>query len=108
MGIVRPLLLVGNEKLGMSIFQWSIPPIKTCPGRTPACERVCYATTGHFLFAGVQERLAWNYQQALRADFVDRMTDEVFRKGCIVVRRVRPVDRVLERPSDSTARRSGK
>jgi hypothetical protein len=42
--------------------------------------------TGHFLFPGVQERLEWNYRQALRADFVDRMSDEIVRKGCIVVR----------------------
>jgi Gene product 88 len=83
---VRPLLLVGNDKLSQSIFQWSIPAIETCPGRTPACAHACYAMRGHFLFDAVQERLEWNQRQALMGNFVDRMVDEVFRKGCIVVR----------------------
>ncbi len=83
---VRPLLLPGNGKLSESIFQWSIPAVSTCPGRTPACERACYAQKGHFVFPDVQERLEWNWRQALRSDFVDRMVDEIYRKGCMVVR----------------------
>ena len=86
MGSVRPLLLPGNGKLSESIYQWSIPSILTCPGRTPACERACYTLSGHFVFDVVQERLQWNYEQSLRKDFTDRMIDEVYRKGCIVVR----------------------
>jgi hypothetical protein len=47
---------------------------------------VCYATKGHFLFQGVQERLAWNLEQSQREDFVPRMVKEIRRRGCIVIR----------------------
>jgi hypothetical protein len=72
--------------LSGSIFQWSIPAIDACPGRTPCCAVACYALRNHFLFRAVQERLEWNWSQAQMPGFVDRMVDEVYRKGCIVVR----------------------
>ena len=37
------LLTNGNKKLGNNIAVWSIPSVKTCPGRTSLCEKLCYA-----------------------------------------------------------------
>ncbi len=82
---VRPLLLMGNGKLGRSIFHFDLPAVSTCPGRSRACQ-VCYATQGRFLFPQVRERLDWCYAQSRRADFAGRMADEVRRKGCLVIR----------------------
>ena len=86
MRTVRSLLQAGNTKLGQSISVWSIPAVSTCPGRTPCCEKACYATKSRFLLKSVKERLDWNYQQALRPDFVQRMVKEIRRKGALVVR----------------------
>ena len=83
---VRPLLLMGNEKLGQSIFHFDLPAIVTCPGRSAVCEQVCYAGQGRFLFPQVQERLQWCYQQSRRGDFAQRMAGEVHGKGILVVR----------------------
>jgi hypothetical protein len=47
---------------------------------------VCYARLGRYLLPTVQERLKWNLAQALRADFVQRMVNEIRRKGVIVLR----------------------
>lgn len=83
---VRSLLTQGNGKVGESIHLWSIPAVETCPGRSPVCERFCYARQGRFLFPAVEERLRWNYEQSLLDTFAERMAKEVKRKGCLVVR----------------------
>ena len=50
-----------------------------------AC-RHCYAQSGRYLFPAVIERLAWNYSQAQRGDFAEKMIREARRKGCLAVR----------------------
>jgi hypothetical protein len=37
------LLTMGNAKLGDNIAVWSLPSVKTCPGATDLCKRLCYA-----------------------------------------------------------------
>ncbi len=83
---VRPLLMMGNGKLGQSIFHFDLPAVVTCPGRSAVCEQVCYARQGRFRFPQVQERLDWCYEQSQRKDFAERMAREVRRKGILVVR----------------------
>lgn len=83
----RNLLSAPNGgKLGGSIFGWSIPAIRTCPGRSAVCESVCYADTGRFLTRKVQELNEWRYAQSKRKDFVDTMVEEIHRRGVIVLR----------------------
>lgn len=86
MEIKRGLLSLGNQKLGEGIHVWSLPAVKTCPGSTATCRKVCYATKSRFILDQVVERLDWNYQQSQRKDFADKMSEEVRRKGCQVVR----------------------
>ncbi len=83
---VRPLLSVGNGKLGSSIYHFDLPAVRTCPGRSAVCEQACYATQGRFVFPQVRERLAWCYQQSRRGDFAPRLVQEIRRKGVLVVR----------------------
>jgi len=80
------LLTLGNGKLGASIFHFDLLPKVTCPGKSLICAQVCYALTGHFMFPQVRERLEWNYEQSRRPDFAARMSDEIHRKGVLVVR----------------------
>lgn len=84
--VVRGLLQLGNSKLGSAIHVWSLPAVQTCPGRTPTCERLCYATKSRFTLSVVRDRLQWNLAQAFRDDFVSRMAREITRKGVIVLR----------------------
>jgi hypothetical protein len=86
METVRSLLTLGNGKVGQSIHLWSLPPVETCPGRSETCTRWCYARHGRYLLDAVRARLRWNLEQAERPDFAKRMTAEVRRKGCLVVR----------------------
>jgi hypothetical protein len=80
------LLSLGNDKLGGTIHSWSIPAVQTCPGRTFACERVCYATHGRFSTTKSKEALRWRLQQSKRKDFAERMIDEVYTRGVLVCR----------------------
>lgn len=82
----RGLLSLGNMKLGEGIHVWSLPAVKTCPGSTETCRKVCYATKSRFILPAVVERLDWNYQMSLRKDFPDLMAEDVRRRGCQVVR----------------------
>ena len=82
----RLLLTQGNLKLGEGVHTWSIPAIATCPGRSSICEKVCYAVRHRFRFEQIRRRLDWNLQQSRRPDFVDRMVDELRRRGVLVLR----------------------
>lgn len=84
--VIRGLLVQGNRKLGTAIHHWDLPPVVSCPGRTPACERVCYARSGHFTTKVVKTRLKWCMEQSRRDDFVSRMVNELHRKGVLVCR----------------------
>lgn len=86
MGSSRMLLAQGNGKLGRSICHFDLPAVSTCPGRSSVCERACYARRHRFRTRVVQRRLRWCLRQSRRADFVDRMVDEIRRTGAIVVR----------------------
>lgn len=86
MDTIRGLLTQGNAKLGLCISHFDLPAGETCPGQSELCSTHCYAKMGRFHFPAVEERLAWNYQQSLRTDFVSRMIAEIKRKGVLVVR----------------------
>lgn len=83
---VHPLLSQGTDKMGSTLFGWSIPPISTCPGKTSVCRAVCYATHGRFVTGKVKALMRWRLKQSRQADFVARMADEIFRRGVLVCR----------------------
>lgn len=79
-------MVQSNDKLGGSVFHFDLPAGKTCPGRSKLCHSHCYARRSRFRFPQVRERLAWSYSQSKRADFADRMIDELYRKGVLLCR----------------------
>jgi hypothetical protein len=83
---MRSLLVQGNEKLSQAAFHFDLPPIRSCPGRSKLCSTHCYSTKGRYAFPQVQERLEWNFSQAKRSDFTNRMVDELYRKGVLLMR----------------------
>ncbi len=84
--VVRPLLVMGNDKLSPSVAHFDLVAGVTCPGKSKLCYRRCYARRGRYAFPQVQERLRWGYEQSKRDDFADRMADELYRKGIILMR----------------------
>lgn len=82
----RFLLSKGNSKLGEGIHGWTIPAVSTCPGRTPTCERVCFGTHGRFVTETMTRLNGWRYEQSRKAGFVDKMCDEIVRRGVLVLR----------------------
>jgi hypothetical protein len=84
--VVRPLLVMGNDKLSPSVAHFDLPAGLTCPGKSELCYGHCYARKGRFVFPQVQERLRWSYEQSKRGDFVRRMSDELYRKGVLLMR----------------------
>ncbi len=79
------LLRKGNSKLGRELFTFSIPAGDTCPGKSAACS-ACYALSGHFTRPSVRKFLLRNHAASLRADFSERMIEEILTKNCKVVR----------------------
>ena len=82
----RGLLVAGNEKLSAQAFHFDLPAGRTCPGRSRLCHGRCYARRGRYAFPQVQERLNWCFEQSKRDDFVGKMTDELYRKGVLLMR----------------------
>jgi hypothetical protein len=85
-GSMRQLLSQGNDKMGSSIHSWSIPAVRTCPGSSPTCRGVCYATHGRFVTDKVKALMRWRLEQSRQADFSGRMVEEIFRRGVLVCR----------------------
>lgn len=67
------LLTDGNKKLGENIAVWSVPSVKTCPGRTALCEKLCYAKRFE-TFRGID--YGPKLRTSKREDFVRRMVEE--------------------------------
>lgn len=87
MAEIRSLLSASVGKLGEGIHSWSLPAVVTCPGRSTTCEQVCYSNgRGRYRFQQVRERLAWNWDQAQKPSFPDRVVAEIGRKGVQVLR----------------------
>lgn len=80
------LLGMGNRKLGEAIYTFTLPAVRTCPGRSKLCEKVCYALRGRLRLALDGGRYESKYQASLAPDFVDRMTREIQSRGCSIVR----------------------
>jgi hypothetical protein len=80
------LLTVGNMKLGPSIASFSIPPVVTCPGRSPTCEECCYATRGRFVLPAVRRLLEWNYKASKRPTFAEDVVEEIQRRRIKLLR----------------------
>ena len=87
MPAARSLLSTGTSKISASVFHFSLPAVRTCPGRSPGvCEKLCYAKRGRFLHPQVQAKLKWAFEQSKRDDFVDRMCGELYRRGVLAMR----------------------
>lgn len=79
------MFTAGNTKLG-KIWNWSIPAIKTCPGRTRLCESACYACSGAYRFRSTQDAHARNYRLSLSESFVHGVICELLEKRADIVR----------------------
>jgi len=80
------LLTQGNGKLGRSVFGFSLPAVRTCPGMTPACRAECYARRNNFRFPAVETAHRLNLAAAKRSDFASRIVAELGFCAAAVVR----------------------
>ena len=71
------MLSRGNDKLGRSIYHWSIPAITTCPGATEACKALCYASKGRFRASASKNNMARNYKLSKSKYFAEAMICEI-------------------------------
>lgn len=78
----------GNHKLGLNsgIWQWSIPSIHSCPGRTSTCESICYANDGYYRLPGNQAIFNRNWVFSRTDEFVGWMVSELKRRHIAVMR----------------------
>jgi len=82
----RPLYQ-GNSKLGIAIWQWSVPANDDiCVGSTEACAEACYAKKGFYRFSSLQESLERRYELSLREDFASRVISQIREDGISIVR----------------------
>lgn len=79
-GYIPQLLNVntnGNRKLKNDattrFIIWNLPAVKTCPFRTAMCEKSCYARKAERVYPQVLPSRERNYEESLRATFVEDM-----------------------------------
>lgn len=78
-------LVYGNSKLG-KVWNWSIPAIKTCPGSTALCRRLCYAHRGFYRYRSTAEALDSNFRQAKLARFTSYVIKKIHEEGIRLMR----------------------
>lgn len=67
----------GNTKLGKKIWTFSIPAGDTCPGKTEACSKECYAASGFFLMPNVAKSLKHKWNATQLESFVSQAISEL-------------------------------
>jgi len=75
---VRAELSRWNSKLGV-IPSFSLPVLKTCPGKTEFCSRLCYGLKGRFTRQRIRELVQNNLEASRQPDFVERMIREILK-----------------------------
>lgn len=79
------LQINSNSKLG-KVGAVSLPAMKTCPGKTEYCEKVCYANKHMFKFPNVIKSLENNYEIAKSPEFAIQLTAAVNKTKTNIVR----------------------
>lgn len=80
------MLVQGNDKLGKNIWHFSIPAVKTCPGKTKACTSVCYANTSYYRYPNVVAAYRKRNAFRLTARFILQIKEEIAAKNIRIVR----------------------
>ena len=81
------MLSIGmNRKLGKKIAVFNLPARKTCPGRTPYCNTVCYATKAERCYPSAKASRENNYKASKKKDFVDKITTEILKSKVKMMR----------------------
>lgn len=74
-------LSTGNKKLvsdkDVKFLIWNLPAVITCPYRTAACEKACYARTAEKVYPEVLPSRMRNLAASKEADFVDKMVETI-------------------------------
>ena len=70
------LISRGNLKLGV-LPSFSLPPVKTCPGMTPFCEKYCFGCHGNYILENVHDTNEQRLDISRTSDFVPRMIVEI-------------------------------
>lgn len=73
-------------KLGAIIHTFSIPAIRTCPGRSWLCALLCYANQGTFTWETVAAKHRANLVRTRESSFVDDAVAEIRERDIMVLR----------------------
>ena len=74
-----------NTKVGV-LPSLSLPVLKTCPGKTEFCSRLCYGQNGRFTRPSLREKHESNLRTSKQADFVESITREILKTEARVFR----------------------
>jgi len=72
----RPLMSVGNHKLGKDILVFNLNRGVTCPGRSPWCRKNCYEHKS-YRYPAVRPARDRNLAATMADDFVDKIVAEI-------------------------------
>ena len=74
-----------NTKVGV-LPSFSLPVLKTCPGKTEFCSRLCYGLNGRFTKQSMREIYQSNLEASKQADFAERIVREILKTKAEVFR----------------------
>lgn len=63
------ILSTSVDKLGATLPAFNLPVLTTCPGKTVACSKYCYARRHHYAMGKIKNKLSENFALSKRHDF---------------------------------------
>lgn len=74
-----------SKLLGVKVFNFGIPAYKSASGKLTCpfadeCIKFCYAQKGAYIWSNVKPAFEKRYELTLTAEFVGKMSDELFKK----------------------------
>jgi len=85
----------GNLKLGV-LPSFSLPPMKTCPGKTAFCDKFCFGIHGRYIFPGVIQANERRLEASRKPEFADIAVREI-QKACTPAFRIHVVGDMYEK-----------
>ena len=71
----------GNRKMVGKFMIWNLPHKITCPGRTPLCEKICYAKKAEVAYKDVYPSRMRNLEASRKDGFVDAIDSHIKRNA---------------------------
>ena len=76
----------GNRKLSKNVLIWNLPAVKTCPGSSTYCRRICYALKAERCYPSARKSRLRNFEFSKSEQFVEKIVQFLKKRKETIIR----------------------